>query len=952
MVRRKRLGVFLLCLICGSVLAVYAQSPTASPSTGLRASPTPVLTVTPIPVLVVTPAVTPTPPSPWPESLEKAWGTVRAFWGAFGWWVVPILLLLVVVWFGKPYLEKVREKLVERATEETVEKPLKRREKKAALDEATRNYLEVAVSKKYRLLDLKALDPEMYRAKVRLREVYIPLRARGGFRAERAVGIGREELEARERDTAPALTKHLASLSRLVVLGRAGSGKSTFLRYTASILADALLHGWPSQVPEELATLKAAFDPPPLPIYFPLRDFVPFWEKTLKPEEKTLARQGEAMLRFLEENFGRYGLDREFFRERLREGRCLIFLDGLDEVKEDLRTTVVGVVESFVQEFPSEKYDERPNRYVIACRPEAFRGRTTLREFTEVTVEPLTPEQVEWFIPRWYLEVMRQEGELTPEGEREAEYKTRTLLQAIEAKPQVQELTANPLLLTLITIVHHRHQLPESRAELYDECTRLLLKDWEEARPGEYGRELAHILTPPEVPSGLDDRRYYLEPAAFWLLEAGRASASRREWAEEIARRLGLPGKTEEVEAKLEVFLKWAVQRSNMLEEREEGNYTFAHHRTFQEYLAARYLAGPGGMERALKFVPDRDWWEVLPLMVPVLRPDRRGQFLWAALETAPPEGMLLVASCLAEFRDVYLDPRLENKVLTQLQKAMTDPDFSLKEVRVLSGNLLARLGDPRLDVSCELPALVKVPGDTFLMGTGEERIAELVRRYDWAREWVEKGWFDGEKPQHSITLSSFRIGKYPVTNAQFAFFVRESGYKSQGGWRADYPPEMTHHPVVNVTWYDAAAYCRWLTERTGEEYRLPTEAEWEYAARGPEGREWPWGDEWRDGFANTAESGIGDTSPVGIFQQGESWCRAQDMAGSVWEWTASVYSKYPYLTNGSREDLKSEGPRVLRGGSWYNNRRSARCADRYRPVPDYWIYSIGFRVVAAPALF
>ncbi|TEU13226.1 MAG: hypothetical protein E3J21_19245, partial [Anaerolineales bacterium] len=117
MVQRTRSGVILLCLICGLLLAVCAQSPTptftVTPSPGLKASPTPVPSITPVPVLIVTPAATPTPPSPWPEPLDKVWGTVQVLWEAFRWGVVPILLLAVVVWFGKPYLEKVREKLVE-----------------------------------------------------------------------------------------------------------------------------------------------------------------------------------------------------------------------------------------------------------------------------------------------------------------------------------------------------------------------------------------------------------------------------------------------------------------------------------------------------------------------------------------------------------------------------------------------------------------------------------------------------------------------------------------------------------------------------------------------------------------------------------------------------------------------------------------------------------------------
>jgi len=309
-----QLVVILLSLILSGAVMAQTPLPTSTPPPGTA--------LTPVPVLIVTPAAAPTPVSPWPETVQRVWETLRALWAAFGWWAIPVLLFAVLVfWFVKPYLEKAREKLMEWVAKKTVEEPLKKVEEKAALNEATREYLKAAVSEKYRFLDLKAIDPEMYKAEVRLREVYIPLRAKGGFQAERAVGQERDEVWAREKDMTPTLIEHLARFPRLVILGRAGSGKSTFLQYTASILADALLYGWPRQVPEELATLRDAFDPPPLPICFPLRDFVPFWEHTLKPEEKTLACQGEALLRFLEKNFERYGLERKFFKERLYEGR-------------------------------------------------------------------------------------------------------------------------------------------------------------------------------------------------------------------------------------------------------------------------------------------------------------------------------------------------------------------------------------------------------------------------------------------------------------------------------------------------------------------------------------------------------------------------------------------------------------------------------------------------------
>jgi formylglycine-generating enzyme required for sulfatase activity len=156
---------------------------------------------------------------------------------------------------------------------------------------------------------------------------------------------------------------------------------------------------------------------------------------------------------------------------------------------------------------------------------------------------------------------------------------------------------------------------------------------------------------------------------------------------------------------------------------------------------------------------------------------------------------------------------------------------------------------------------------------------------------------------------------------------------------------------VVNVSWHDAVAYCRWLSEVTGKSIRLPTEAEWEKAARGEKDqREYPWGDEWDPAKCNNSELGLGDTTPVGIFPAGASPYGVLDMLGNVWEWTVSHYRPYPYNPADGREDENAgdDVARVLRGGSFYDSRRGVRCAARVRHDPDARYDSIGFRVVLA----
>ena len=157
--------------------------------------------------------------------------------------------------------------------------------------------------------------------------------------------------------------------------------------------------------------------------------------------------------------------------------------------------------------------------------------------------------------------------------------------------------------------------------------------------------------------------------------------------------------------------------------------------------------------------------------------------------------------------------------------------------------------------------------------------------------------------------------------------------------------------PVVGVCWFEAQAYCKWLSRETGLAYRLPSEAEWEKAARGHTGCLWPWGNEWDAQKCNCLESSeaFRSTTPVGMYPHGASPFGVLDMVGNVWEWTSSLYQTYPYDSQDGREEPASPGLRVLRGGSWYNNRFVARCAYRDRLVPGYFNLSIGFRLLLSP---
>jgi len=195
------------------------------------------------------------------------------------------------------------------------------------------------------------------------------------------------------------------------------------------------------------------------------------------------------------------------------------------------------------------------------------------------------------------------------------------------------------------------------------------------------------------------------------------------------------------------------------------------------------------------------------------------------------------------------------------------------------------------------------------------------------------------EQPVHQTALDAFWLDRTEVTNGQFARFIRRTSHPAPGAWGA-YAAGRDVHPVVEVTWHDAVAYCRWAGKR------LPTEAEWEYAARGSDGRTYPWGDVWDRSRANSRASGIRASTPVGAYPAGASPFNALDLAGNVWEWTASLYRPYPYAATDGREVLGASGLRVARGGSWDVVPGSLRSTLRIRLDPSYRAIVLGFRCV------
>jgi formylglycine-generating enzyme required for sulfatase activity len=364
---------------------------------------------------------------------------------------------------------------------------------------------------------------------------------------------------------------------------------------------------------------------------------------------------------------------------------------------------------------------------------------------------------------------------------------------------------------------------------------------------------------------------------------------------------------------------------------------------------------------------PD-DWWRQVLLLAgahPQLSNGAAGRLVEMLMAKDDLAYLELAARFAQDMTDKLPGPQ-RKRLQDWLVAALRSADRPAKE-RTRAGSALALVGDPRRGVGLRedgLPDIVwcEVPAGPFLMGSTNKD---------------EQAW-DDEKPQHEQVISKpYAISRYPITNAQYTAFVQAGGYAehcywTEAGWAwceregltglEEYgmPFSLPNHPVVGVSWYEMVAFCRWLTdelkykgELTGsQEIVLPTESQWEKAARGTDGRVYPWGDEADPNRANYADTGIGTTSAVGCFPGGVSPYGIEDLSGNVWERTRSHWKDYPYNPADGREDLEAgnEIPRVVRGGAFGNASRYVRCACRNNFYPTSRLGNDGFWVVVSRA--
>jgi toxoflavin biosynthesis protein ToxD len=277
------------------------------------------------------------------------------------------------------------------------------------------------------------------------------------------------------------------------------------------------------------------------------------------------------------------------------------------------------------------------------------------------------------------------------------------------------------------------------------------------------------------------------------------------------------------------------------------------------------------------------------------------------------------------------------------LVELMESPSADLA-TRHAAGLHLGLIGDPR--INAEAPAMIAIPAARSIIGIEPSQVDVVTA--EWASFGVQRDWIAKESPRHTVVIAAFRIAKYLVTNGEYlAYVLDDPSAERPTSWaHGVYPIGADNQPVYSVSPDAADGYAAWLAARSGQPFRLPTEAEWEYAATGGDGRQYPWGEEWNPHRANTAEAGPLTTTPVGMYVEGRSPFGVADMAGNVEEYVADAYRPYPGAPVIHDDLIDTHGTtyRIARGGSYARHGDLARCARRHGWYPSDH-FAMGFRL-------
>jgi hypothetical protein len=661
------------------------------------------------------------------------------------------------------------------------------------------------------------------------------------------------------------------------VEGHPGSGKTTLLKHIAYCLAE--------QKPTECRLDESC---ELLPVLILLKDLDPIFDDP-QVDTKTGFSAELCLDWYFRQKIASI-IELETVTSFLKSHLVLLMLDGLDEVRSARRNKIVNAFADLMIKYPG-------NKIVLTGRPHGISEVPRVRfGSSHAKILTLTMDQVREFIHKWFIHLYQSSA---GQGPKSAE----AMIGEIKAHPTIEKLIDNPLMLTAVCILYHdEKELPGQRAELYKKfIDNMLYRRFDEP-------ERVH---------------QFLKHLAFEMQLQQKRSID-RSFAVRILGRLNSMHKDEKDQGFNNRMGQWFddIESQCGLLKFENSQYSYWH-LTFQEFLAADYISD--NLSDHVKAIQDYwgdEWWEEsLELYIGYLSIEHMrtaNDIIAQAFDSADGDNFARWRLAARSLLDIQ-ETRRDLQVIGQAGKRLLEIIDKGAEPKALAdaGEILGWLGDPR-----NLKAFAPIKGG----------------RYDLE-----------DLKKH--TIEPFEISRYPVTNAWFGEFKAAGGYETESLWspqgkkwlrrnKAKQPAywderrwKCPNAPAVGVCWYEADAFCRWLTadRKDGHTYFLPSEIQWQAAAASKEKREFPWGKKITPSYCNYGDTKLEKTSAVGIFKIGDTPDCVADLAGNVFEWTDSWYD--------DDEDTK-----VLRGGSWFGAAEFCRCAARVNGRPCDRYYGLGFR--------
>lgn len=637
---------------------------------------------------------------------------------------------------------------------------------------------------------------------------------------------------------------------RLVIQGDAGSGKSTFLRYLAGQYCQKK-----SKFPVliQIARLDQFIDVKRKHPDYPQDVETPGW----------LALYLEHVASVAGRDWGH--LDRHFFAAKLKDKDTVVLLDGLDEAANTKRR------EHMARLFENAQTGSQCH-WVVTTRPNAYEGKSTLLDFASVSILELEPEQIESFLREWTLCLHDNNQDAADEELRKLQKSLK------ESPPRIRRMARNPLMLSALAVVHYNDgKLPQQRAALY-EC----ILGWLASTRDEKRKEQNRVS-----PERMLELCGYL---AYTMQHHKQRYETRlgRGAAQEILL-------TKDPSLDAEAFLAAEEEDSGILT--SEGHSVKFYHRSYQEYLAARYVGKQRSTAR----------WTL------VERHLARGE--WR-------ETLVLLAGYLHGAAEDYLHEFFEQLVEYGLAQKLE----MRARVVGLMGAMLADLESTRYKLSdAAVPGYAELREDVMaifeLGGLPKLEVKERAQIADALAQGHDSRLRLPGQDDYFVEEQGVKLGRFPVTVWEYQAYVDDGGEEPQE-WATQ--NETPSRPVVRVSWTQARDYAAWVA-RTVSGVRLPTDDEWEHVASGGGKRVYPWGDAKPTVKHANFDMHVGRSTAVGLFPAGNTPEGIADLAGNVWEWTS--------------EDS-------ARGGGFVNGAGSLRAAVRSRNQPDLRVAYQGFRLV------